>query len=245
MSLMNRITRRTDRGFHSLRDAIASSRNCEDLSKLPERFARVIERFDALDVDPTFRQDVYHVLNGAVDLAQSMVDQTYPVEYVGQALAQQMQVFARIMLHLQSTPTTQGYAILLPERRQLVGHFTTQSEAQTTLQRYRALGISPNCVVVPTAVRSLHAIQPREREQTVAPRPDLAPAQPLLGHPYIEDPGVDDDLMAPLPLEQPQAQEIPATASQGATNELFARIKESEAQETPFPFPNVARGVPK
>lgn len=169
---MKRIFRSPTSAMHNLRSVIAASRASEHLSDLPDRLAQVIERFEALDVDPRFRDDVYQVLNGSIDIALSMVDLTFPIEHVGSVIAEQLQILSRVMVHLQTSPTSKGYAILLPDRGQLVGHFSTESEAQEQLTRYRALGISPNCLIVPTMVRSLHAVQPK-----ALPAPTVAPIE--------------------------------------------------------------------
>lgn len=153
---------RHTRSINSFRDALARSKRSETLDSMPERFGAVIERFNSDNIDPRFRDDIFEVLDGAVSIAQSMVDSTFSVEEATLAISKQMDVLARALRFIQSTPVTRGYAILLPESNRLIGNFATETEALQQLSDYRALGISSTCQVVPTQVRSLHAIQPRD-----------------------------------------------------------------------------------
>ena len=157
---MNLFRRKAVQGVNNLRSAIHMSRASEDLDSLPDRFATVIDRFEALDIDPNFRADIFHVLNGACDVALSMVDKTFPVEQANNAISKQLAILSRTILYLQSRPASSGFSILLPERGQLVGHYSTREEAEEQLKRYQSLGISRDCQVVPTKVLSLHAVQP-------------------------------------------------------------------------------------
>lgn len=171
-------TRRKD-PTHRLREALHLSRASEDLDTLPDRFASVIARYEASDLDPRFRSDVYAVLKGAVDIAEAMVDLTFPVERASEVIGEQLGVLSRVLLYLQSRPTSQGFAILLPESQQLVGQFSTREEAEQHLRSYRGLGLSANCLVVPIAITSMHAVQPRARRLPAPVRPALETQAPL------------------------------------------------------------------
>lgn len=155
-----------------LREVLTASRASEDLSDLPDRFATIIERYDRLDVEPKFRQDVHAILQGAIQVAEAMVDATFPVEHAGTMVATQMEVIARVLRYLQSRPATTGFALLLPETGVLVGQFNTREEAEENRTRMVGLGISASSIVVPTKVLSQHAIQPRHRAP-VRPRTDF------------------------------------------------------------------------
>jgi hypothetical protein len=178
---MNRFfQKKRETTFRSLRSALHMSSASEKLDNLPDRFAKVIEQFDSLNVDPNFREAIFQILNGSVDVALSMVDETFPVEQANNAISNQLSILGRALSYLQSRPSSQGFSILLPERGQLVGHFTTREEAEDHLTRYQNLGISRNCLVVPTKILSLHAIQPTPRvSPTSIPSPLEGPELPV------------------------------------------------------------------
>jgi hypothetical protein len=194
---MRRLFKRAhETGLNSLREAIHMSRATEDLDSLPERFASVISQFESLNIDPTFRNDVYQILNGAVDVALSMVDLTFPVEQANSAISRQLSILGRALHYLQSRPSSQGFSILLPEKGQLIGHYTTREEAEEHLLRMQRLGVSRDCVVVPTKVLSLHAIQPKPQTQTQAHAPSFTSDFPdqLMSLPEGKPPNEDTSL---------------------------------------------------
>lgn len=146
----------------NLREMINLGQSTETLQTLPDRFASIIERYEAIDTaEPAFRKDVYSILSGACDVAEAMVDTTFPVEEAGTSVAEMMQVLARVLLYIQSRPTAEGYSLLLPEKKELSGQYNTQAEAENARLRLVSLGISHNCLVVPIRMISKHAIQPR------------------------------------------------------------------------------------
>lgn len=180
---MNIFRKRSEGGINSLREALHLSSASESLDDLPERFARIISQYENLNVHPQFRQDVFNVLNGGADIALAMVDETFPVEQASAVISAQLAILSRVLLHLQSRPALNGWSIMHPgPAPQLFGHFSTRVEAEQQLSRYCSVGVSQNCVVVPTKVLSLHAIQPAMQRLEVpkslepkSPEPELAP----------------------------------------------------------------------
>lgn len=156
-----------------LRDIIHSSRSSDVLHSIPDRMAKVIEQYDNLDVDPNFRHDVHNILSCALEIAESLVDPTYSVESASEAIAEMMQTQARIMVFLQKRPTITGYSILLPDQRRMLGHFSTEQEAQAQLSNLQIMGATAKGLVVPVRILSQHVIQPRP--QLPPPRPEPAP----------------------------------------------------------------------
>lgn len=190
----------------SLASALRYSRAAEHLNSMPERFATVIQQYDAIDVEPAFRNDIYNVLSGAVEIAEAMVDPTFSAELAGEKIAIQMEIMARALRYLSSRPSAAGFAIMLPATGKIVGQYQTREEAENHLANLVNFGASSKCIVVPTKVLSQHAIQPR-----VQPRPTYQPpAQsspmdfPLPGG-ILPEPHLEDTMhgAAPPPVKEP------------------------------------------
>lgn len=150
-------------GKQFLRDIIASSKTGEVLHYVPERLAAIIDKYDTIDIDPHFRNDIYNILQGSIELSEAMVDPTFPVEDASEQIAKQMEILARILRYLNQRPSRVGYSILIPHNQMLIGQFGTQEAAEHHLEDLRNLGtaISSNAIVVPVKIMSQHAVQPR------------------------------------------------------------------------------------
>lgn len=165
-----------------IKELIASSRQSESLHLVPDRLANVIKRYDELDIDPHFRHDVYNILSGAIDIADALVDNTFPVEQAGKAVARQLEILARALTYLQARPAKLGFSILVPETHVLTGHFSTKEEAENMLETLSNMGISKNAQIVPIKIISQHAIQPHA-PKTTSPEPKHTPATHILSGP--------------------------------------------------------------
>lgn len=148
------------RGVGILRDIIAMSKTGEVLHHIPERLASIIERYDNIAIDPNFRQDIYNVLSSSIDLAETLVDPTFPAEQASQQISQQMQILSRFLLHLNQRPNRVGYSILIPKTQTLIGQYGTVEEAESQLANLSALGAIQHSMVVPVKITSQHVVQP-------------------------------------------------------------------------------------
>jgi hypothetical protein len=155
----------------TIRDVIGMSRNSEILETVPDRLANVIAKYNDLEIDPHFRHDVYNVLNGAVDIAEALVDPTFPVEHAGEQISRMLEVLSRANRYLQTRPSKMGFSVLIPDADppQLSGHFTTRQEAESYMDTICALGGSKNCMVVPVKILSQHAVQPKPITRNITP----------------------------------------------------------------------------
>lgn len=148
----------------SIRRVIAGSRQSEALDTLPDRLSNIIERYNDLHVDPHFRHDVFNILNVACDIAESLVDETFPVETASDAVGRMLEINSRVLRYLQARPSRMGHSILIPESGHIVGHFATSAEATDYLNSMIAMGMSRHAMVIPVKLISQHALQPKKKE---------------------------------------------------------------------------------
>lgn len=201
------------RGVDTLRSIIALSKTGEVLHEIPERLANVISRFDSVPLSPDFRHDIYSILATSLDLAEALIDATYPIEHASSQIAAQMQTLSRVLQHLNHRPSRQGYSILVPSTQVLIGQFSTAQEADVYMQNLRALGAMGEAMVVPVKMTSLHAIQPR----MVMPAPQPAP-----------DPMMTDPLPKGIVPNQPNLQDSVGLSPTESSFDELARIQEAK-----------------
>ena len=225
-------------GISQLASALRASAHTEHLDDMPARFARVIDAYNAIDVDPRFRHDVFDILDSALDLANAVVEPNYPVETASQAVASLLAILAKLTMHLQNTPKTTGFAILIPERNHLIGNYSTETEAQNQLLQLRAMGASANAHIVPTTIKSLHAIQPKPTDQS--PAHVEAPSTFTPDTPTEPNDAFDDPIeLGPQPEEAPptapapQAVLKPSALAPIAPLETYSPLTERLSQAAP------------
>lgn len=149
------------RGTSVLREIISMSKTGEVLHHVPERLASIIDRYDHLNVDPHFRHDIYNILSSSIDIAEALVDPTFPIEHATEQVARQMEVLTRVLRHLNKRPSRTGYSILAPQNKVLYGQFSTVEEAESQLAGMQAIGGPSYALVVPIKITSQHVVQPQ------------------------------------------------------------------------------------
>ncbi len=151
---------RPEQPISRLREAMLMSRVSENLLDVPDKFANLFELFASPHIHPRFREDIHRVLSGAVDLGLAMANPSYPATLASEAIANQMTILARLLGSLSERPTSDGFAVMLPSSRQLVGAFTTREEANRHSKLLCELG-GKTCEVVPVQITSTIAVQPK------------------------------------------------------------------------------------
>lgn len=164
---------RNKKRLGGLRELLSMARSSETLQAIPESLANVIARYDNLDIQPEFRQDIYNILTNSILLAESLVDDTISVEDANAAAADQLAIIARLIMYLQTRPTKTGFSILIPSSKSLVGQFNTREEAEHQIEILRSMGSNADCRVVPIKISSLVAVQPRNQGPVLGPPPAL------------------------------------------------------------------------
>ena len=164
-----------------LRIAISSASQSSAIRDLPDAFAELINAFDNINVHPAYREDIYKILQTAVNLGNSIIDQTYPARAAIAEVTSLMGLLPRLIHHLTERPTTQGFAIMVPYSKQIYPQvFTTEAEANAQLASLQGLGAVKAATVVPVQITSDHVVRPAS---PVAPAFPILEATPL--HPPI------------------------------------------------------------
>src|SRR5262245_58725718 len=149
--------------LNRLRAAIALSRSSESLRDIPDRLARIIERFNSSSVNPEYRADIFQIIEAAISMSESMVDDTYDAQEAIAQISSVMTILPRVINHLTTRPTTTGFSIMNPATSSIYPQiYSTEGEAIKALDALQQMGAARHCIAVPVKVHSTHAIQPRQ-----------------------------------------------------------------------------------
>jgi len=171
MSMFTKPQKRTSR----LAEALAVSSAKEHLFDLPDYLAKLIEDFEARDVHPEYRQDVYKTLAAAVNVCRTVINPSYPAKPAIEEIGQLMTMLPRMLLHLTNRPTTTGWAIMIPHTREIFPSvYSTEGEAQAQLAQLQAFSPAIRGNIIPVRITSEHVSAPEAPKRLVEPllRPD-------------------------------------------------------------------------
>lgn len=147
-----------------LRNTVAHISYTKAISTLPDDFANLLSLYDTANIDVRYRNDIHHILNGAVTVATVLVDETFDADRATNAIATQIAALSRLQSYIASRPYKVGYSILFTTTGMLLGQFTTEQEARQHLQSLANLGHVKNAVVVPVKITSQFCLRPEPPE---------------------------------------------------------------------------------
>ena len=151
-----------------LREALAVSSAKDHLYNLPEYLAKLIEDFEARDVHPQYREDVYKTLAAAVNICRTVINPTFPVKPAMDEIGQLMTMLPRMIGHLTNRPTTTGWAIMIPHTREIFPSvYSTEAEAQAQLRQLQNFSPSIRGTVIPVRLTSEIAQLPEAPKRTI------------------------------------------------------------------------------
>ena len=139
------------------------------LTDTAPRITQLVDLYNSnTAIDPAFKQDVFNIINASIELAEGMLDNTFPVEglmtHYGNILVSGRNILEYVD---RSRPVRVGFSIIHTGTGAISpGVFTTQTEADMYLQSlatmsYDAKAIYATYRVVPVRVTSQFALQPR------------------------------------------------------------------------------------
>jgi hypothetical protein len=165
-----------------LREAIAASTAREHLGNLPDYLAKLIEDFEARDVHPGYREDVYKMLAATVNVCRTVINPSFPAKPAIDEIGQMMTMLPRMLAHLTSRPSTTGWAIMVPHTKEIFPSiFSTLPEAEFQLRQLRNFSPGLQGVVIPVQLTSEEVRAPSAPKRTI----EWPPAAPAIEH---EDP---------------------------------------------------------
>jgi len=163
--------------MNDLRQLIQTLREVPlDLEQLPDRLERVLGALERIDLSPQLRQDVCRILYTSAEMAEALLEETYPTEVVVANAMQLLDVIRRVMVYIElQRPSQLGFAILFLETNHILPQmFATKGEAGTHLDHLRLIAPKTRAEIVPIRIQSSHAVRPiSAKAETKAPT--LAP----------------------------------------------------------------------
>jgi hypothetical protein len=154
-------------GLSSLRDMFARADGPDGFEDLPAKLEAILIGLDGEDLSPSFRADVFDLLNGTTELCSLLAQRTYDSRAAASRCGHLHAVLARLMLHLMSRPTNQAYGILFPRTGTLHEDiYASEEEAHSKLEGLQRIGLREAGEVVNVAITSSRLAQPKaERDQ--------------------------------------------------------------------------------
>jgi len=226
----------------------------DTLSSLQDKIESIIERFDRdRALDPAFRSDIFTLLRNSTDVAEVLLDPTFPHETVVRQIADILDASSRLLNYVNNArPYNLSWGIMQKQTHRLWPPvFTSESEANNFVDQLdQAYGnIRRNVQVVPVRVTSQFAPQPRPRpprNPAIIPPPSLG-ASPLAPDdeardlargpelnptvvPHSVGPNSSQDMGArPGPLDEPPPSSLPEGPIE-SHHEMMASLDEIQQQ---------------
>lgn len=151
-----------NKGLSSLRDFFLRAEGPDGFEDLPQKLEAILQGLDSEDLAPSFRSDIYDLLQGTTELCFTLSHKTYDSRKAAGHCGSLHAVLARLMLHLMMRPTNQAFGILFPRTGTLHEDiYASEEEANSKLEGLQRIGLREAGEVVQVAITSSKLSQPK------------------------------------------------------------------------------------